>query len=365
MADSIYSSDELDTSKGGDANQLSTTGDQGSSGELDARGSRMPGEVGYDLRNARGDRVRHGRTDGRDRRHLNLIHDFIANEPRRNATADENPNTSAILARRRPRSDDPKPLRRASQDGIRVDLTMPVYQVHSFCRHFEGFVRELRMMVTFLGFLFEPEFHGVYMEEFAGPYDVSLTIHGSDEHLPFFTAALGGPTFDVACQHVALQALMELRMIYDNRLQNSSFRLVPKRTPGAHRSIYIGVHSDRDLVMARQTHLLQAMDDLDTEVVLDTKEHHEVVEFLRQETKSLIQQNGKLQRKIMQLQKDIAEMVPLVPRRKKPIREPAPLPKRISPHPSTAGPSSSSGPASRPALVSDPIIENFLEPTVP
>ncbi|KAG8096190.1 hypothetical protein GUJ93_ZPchr0013g35278 [Zizania palustris] len=41
---------------------------------------------------------------------------------------------------------------------------MPVYQVHSFCRHFEGFVRKLRMMVTFHGFLFEPEFHGVYME---------------------------------------------------------------------------------------------------------------------------------------------------------------------------------------------------------
>ncbi|KAG8069246.1 hypothetical protein GUJ93_ZPchr0005g15542 [Zizania palustris] len=40
-------------------------------------------------------------------------------------------------------------------------VKMPVYQVHSFCRHFEGFVRELRMMVTFLGFLFEPEFHGM------------------------------------------------------------------------------------------------------------------------------------------------------------------------------------------------------------
>ncbi|KAG8095865.1 hypothetical protein GUJ93_ZPchr0013g37832 [Zizania palustris] len=49
-----------------DANQLSMAGDQGSSGELDAKGSRMPGEVGDDLRSARGDRARHGRTDGRD-----------------------------------------------------------------------------------------------------------------------------------------------------------------------------------------------------------------------------------------------------------------------------------------------------------
>ncbi|KAG8091192.1 hypothetical protein GUJ93_ZPchr0011g28941 [Zizania palustris] len=179
------------------------------------------------------------------------------------------------------------------------NLMMPVYQVHSFCRHFEGFIRELRMMVTFLGFLFEPEFHGVYMEEFAGPCDVSLTIHGSSDHLPFFMAALGGPTFDVACQHITLQALMELRMIYDDRLQNSSFRLVPKRTPSTHRSIYIRVHSDRDPVMARQTRLLQAMDDLHTEAVLNAEEHHEAVEFLRQETKSLIQQNGELQRKII------------------------------------------------------------------
>ncbi|KAG8065349.1 hypothetical protein GUJ93_ZPchr0004g39066 [Zizania palustris] len=71
--------------------------------------------------------------------------------------------------------------------------------------------------------------------------------------------------------------------------------------------------------MARQSRLLQAMDDLHTEAVLDADEHHEAVEFLREETKNLIQQNGELQRKIMQLQKDIAEMVPLLPRKKKPI----------------------------------------------
>ncbi|KAG8095827.1 hypothetical protein GUJ93_ZPchr0013g36331 [Zizania palustris] len=216
---------------------------------------------------------------------------------------------------------------------------MPVYQVHSFCRHFEGFIRELRMMVTFLGFVFEPEFHGVYMEEFAGPCDVSVTIHGSNDHLPFFTAALGGPTFDVACQRIALQALMELRLIYDDRIQNLSFWPVLKRTLGAHHSIYIGVHSDHDPVMARQTHLLQAMDDLHTEAVLDAEKHHEA--------------------------KDIAEMIPLVSRRKKPIRKPAPRPKRITPHPAPTGPSSSSVPTSRPAVVTDPIIENFIEPTVP
>ncbi|KAG8088782.1 hypothetical protein GUJ93_ZPchr0011g28521 [Zizania palustris] len=79
-----------------------------------------------------------------------------------------------------------------------------VHHIHSFCRHFEGFIRELQMMVTFHGFTFEPEFHGVYMEEFAGPCDLSIKIHGSGDHLPFFTAALGGPTFDVTCQRVAL-----------------------------------------------------------------------------------------------------------------------------------------------------------------
>ncbi|KAG8069316.1 hypothetical protein GUJ93_ZPchr0005g15686 [Zizania palustris] len=67
MADNIHNSDELDTFEGGDANQLSAVGDQGSSGELDAKGSRMPGEDGDDLRIARGDRARHGRTDGQDR----------------------------------------------------------------------------------------------------------------------------------------------------------------------------------------------------------------------------------------------------------------------------------------------------------
>ncbi|KAG8060753.1 hypothetical protein GUJ93_ZPchr0002g23644 [Zizania palustris] len=102
-----------------------------------------------------------------------------------------------------------------------------------------------------------------------------------------------------------------------------------------------------------------------TEAVLDADEHHEAVDFLREETKNLIQQNGELQRKIMQLQKDIAEMVPLLPRKRKPIHEPVPRPKRIPPHPSTVGPSTASAPAPRPGLVSDPIIENFLEPTVP
>ncbi|KAG8069216.1 hypothetical protein GUJ93_ZPchr0005g15531 [Zizania palustris] len=195
--------------------------------------------------------------------------------------------------------------------------------------------------------------------------DVSLTVHGSGEHLPSYTTALGGPTFNVACQRVALQALVELRMIYDDRLQNPSFRLVPKRTPGAYRSIYLRVHSVHDPVMARQSRLLQAMDDLHTKAVLDADEHHEVVEFLREETKNLIQQNSEQQRKIMQLQKDIAEMVPLLPRKRKPIREPVPRPKRIPPHPSTTGTSTASAPAPRPGLVSDPIIENFLEPTIP
>ncbi|KAG8065154.1 hypothetical protein GUJ93_ZPchr0004g40377 [Zizania palustris] len=40
-------------------------GDQWSSGDLDARGSRRSGEIGDDLRSARGDRARHGRTDDR------------------------------------------------------------------------------------------------------------------------------------------------------------------------------------------------------------------------------------------------------------------------------------------------------------
>ncbi|KAG8047559.1 hypothetical protein GUJ93_ZPchr0008g11511 [Zizania palustris] len=220
------------------------------------------------------------RTKGDRRRLPDLGHPSTGDEPRRNAIADEDPNTFAAPTRRRPRSDDHSPQDYDVVEEPEYYLEMSVYQVHNFCCHFEGFVRELRMMVTFLGFFFEHEFHGVYMEEFAGPCDVSLTIHGFGEHLPFFTAALGGPTFDVACQRVALQALMELRMIYDDRLQNMSFRLVPKRTPGAHRSIYIGVHSDRDPVMARQTRLLQAMDDLHTEAVLDAEEHHEAVEFL-------------------------------------------------------------------------------------
>ncbi|KAG8095909.1 hypothetical protein GUJ93_ZPchr0013g37104 [Zizania palustris] len=282
-----------------------------------------------------------------------LGHASVGQGDRRNTIADE----------------EPEPLRRlpSPPTALRRPLTspkMPVYQVHSYCRHYEGFIRELRMMLTFLGFLFEPEFQGVYPDEFAGPCDVSLTVHGSGEHLPPYTTALGGPTFDVACQRVALQALMELRMIYDDRLQNSSFRLVPKRTLGAHRSIYLGVHSVRDPVMARQSRLLQAMDDLHTEAVLDADEHHEAVEFLREETKNLIQQNGELQRKIMQLQKDIAEMVPLLPRKKKPIREPLPRPKRIPPRPSPARPSTSA-PTPRPGLVSNSIIENFLEPTIP
>ncbi|KAG8081498.1 hypothetical protein GUJ93_ZPchr0007g6125 [Zizania palustris] len=301
-----------------------------------------------------------------DRKDLaNLGHPSIADEPHRISLADEDPNIFATSARHRPRSINPKPLRRALQDGIRADLTIHIYQVHSYSRHYEGFVRELRMMLTFLGFLFEPEFQGVYLEEFAEPNDISLTIHGSREHLLPYTTALGGPTFDVACQRVALQALMELMMIYNDRLQNSSLWLVPKRTPSAYCSIYLGVHSIRDPVMAWQSRLLQAMDDLHTEAVLDADEHHEAVEFLCEETKNLIQQNGELQRKIMQLQKDIMEMVPLLPRKRKPIREPAPNPKRIPPHPSTTGPSTSSAPAPRPGLVSDPIIENFLEPTIP
>ncbi|KAG8092817.1 hypothetical protein GUJ93_ZPchr0012g19300 [Zizania palustris] len=143
-------------------------------------------------------------------------------EPRRIVVAAKDPNASTAYARRRPRSVDPGPPQRhgceCMHGGFRAQARalMPVYQVHSYCRHYEGFVRELRMMLTFLGFLFEPEFQGVYPDEFAGPCDVSLTVHGSGEHLPPYTTALGGPTFDVACQRVALQALMELRMIYDD-----------------------------------------------------------------------------------------------------------------------------------------------------
>ncbi|KAG8084318.1 hypothetical protein GUJ93_ZPchr0010g10572, partial [Zizania palustris] len=51
---------------GGDADQLLTAGDQGSSGELDAGGSGRPIEVGEDLKSARRDQERHERTDGRD-----------------------------------------------------------------------------------------------------------------------------------------------------------------------------------------------------------------------------------------------------------------------------------------------------------
>ncbi|KAG8050971.1 hypothetical protein GUJ93_ZPchr0009g1734 [Zizania palustris] len=47
---------------GGDADQLSTAGDRGSSGELDAGGSGRPGEVGEDLKSARRDGARHGQT---------------------------------------------------------------------------------------------------------------------------------------------------------------------------------------------------------------------------------------------------------------------------------------------------------------
>ncbi|KAG8083933.1 hypothetical protein GUJ93_ZPchr0010g10993 [Zizania palustris] len=291
------------------------------------------------------------------RDHTDLGHPSVIDDPRRIAVADQDPNHLAVYPRRRPRSIDLSPCLRMRPGapakpragGYRLEhFMMPVYQVHNYCRHYEGFIRELHMMLTFLGYLFEPEFQGVYLEEFAGPCDVSLTIHGSREHLPPYTTALGGPTFDVVCQRVALQALMELRMIYDDRLQNSSFRLVPKRTPDAYRSIYLG-----------------AMDGLHTEAVLDDDEHHEAVEFLREETENLIQQNGELQRKIMQLQKDIAEMVPLLLRKRKPIREPTPRPKRIPPHPSTTGASTASAPTPRLGLVSDPIIVNFLEPTIP
>ncbi|KAG8047420.1 hypothetical protein GUJ93_ZPchr0008g13746 [Zizania palustris] len=262
---------------------------------------------------AASDRLRPHRCHRRDRRRPpDLGHASVGQEDRRIAIAVEHPNLSIVYPHRLPRSVNRSPRLRYGvfqtegtiwrwvKQHLRVACTdvaqkgMPVYQVHSYWRHFEGFVRELRMMLTFLGFLFEPEFQGVYLEEFVGPCDVSLTVHGSGEHLPPYTTALGGPTFDVACQRVALQALMELRMIYDDRLQNSSFWLVPKRTPGAYHSIYLGVHSVRDPVMARQSRLLHAMDDLHTEAVLDADEHHEAVEFLREETKNLIQQNGEL-----------------------------------------------------------------------
>ncbi|KAG8083504.1 hypothetical protein GUJ93_ZPchr0015g6608 [Zizania palustris] len=206
-----------------------------------------------------GDLLRPRRPHLRDRQdHANLGHPSVDAEHRWIAVADKYPNHLAVYPRRRPRPVDLSPCLRVMVVSVYMvgsgcklgHWSMPVYQVHSYCRHYEGFVMELRMMLTFLGFLFEHEFQGVYLEEFVGPCDVSLTVHGSGEHLPLYTTALGGPTFDVACQRVALQALMELRMIYDDRLQNSSFRLVPKRTPGAYRSIYHGVHSVRDPVMA-------------------------------------------------------------------------------------------------------------------
>ncbi|KAG8076837.1 hypothetical protein GUJ93_ZPchr0006g43201 [Zizania palustris] len=182
---------------------------------------------------AASDRLRPHRRHHRDRRRpLDLGHTSVGQEDRRIAVAVEHPNLSIVYPRHRPCSVDRSPHLRAPQDGISADLTMSVYQVHSYCRHFEGFIKELRMMLTFLGFLFEPEFQGVYVEEFAGPCD---------------------------------------------------------RTPGAYRSIYLGVHSVCDPVMARQSRLLQAMDDLHTELVLDADEHHEAVEFLRVEMKNLIQ----------------------------------------------------------------------------
>ncbi|KAG8088525.1 hypothetical protein GUJ93_ZPchr0010g9119 [Zizania palustris] len=46
---------------GGDVDRLSTAGDRGSSGELDAGGSGRPGEVGEDLKSARRDGARLGR----------------------------------------------------------------------------------------------------------------------------------------------------------------------------------------------------------------------------------------------------------------------------------------------------------------
>ncbi|KAG8060154.1 hypothetical protein GUJ93_ZPchr0002g24079 [Zizania palustris] len=49
-----------------------------------------------------------------------LVHPSVATEPRRNAIADEDPNASAAPARRRPRSDDPKPHRRYPLDPLNV-----------------------------------------------------------------------------------------------------------------------------------------------------------------------------------------------------------------------------------------------------
>ncbi|KAG8052886.1 hypothetical protein GUJ93_ZPchr0001g31427 [Zizania palustris] len=48
---------------------------------------------------------------------------------------------------------------RGSDPRKSVDASLPSPQL--LRRHFEGFVRELCMMLTFLGFLFEPEFQEV------------------------------------------------------------------------------------------------------------------------------------------------------------------------------------------------------------
>ncbi|KAG8065027.1 hypothetical protein GUJ93_ZPchr0004g39511 [Zizania palustris] len=108
------------------------------------------------------------------------------------------------------------------------------------------------------------------------------------------------------------------------------------------------------------------MDFLHTVGVLDADDHHEVIDFLLYEIKSLINQNGRLQCKILELQKEIADLLPLVPRRKKPIQQPAPRLEGTTLLRGCMAPSGSGGAiAQGPVDTTEPMIDDYAGPNLP
>ncbi|KAG8065690.1 hypothetical protein GUJ93_ZPchr0004g38859 [Zizania palustris] len=261
--------------------------------------------------------------------------------------------------------------------SVRTKRTkMPVRTMNGNLRDEAGFIRELRMLVSFLGFEHEPMYHGVFPDEEESFCEVTVVVQPSPQTAHTYRG--GGPTFLVASQRTALQALRELRMIYDSELYDTDFRFVPLRTPGSPHSVFVSTLSQRHSAIGHTMRLLEAMDDLHYEALQDANGQRNTISFYRQSSEDLNHENRDLRRLIQQghrlaaeaeelrrqnellrqrvatnpqlryqieeLKKDIEEIAPILPRRKKPLRIPTVRPKRISRSAPPAGPSSSSTP---------------------
>ncbi|KAG8037214.1 hypothetical protein GUJ93_ZPchr0020g33570 [Zizania palustris] len=175
---------------------------------------------------------------------------------------------------------------------------MPIRTVNGNLRDETGFIRELRMLVSFLGFEHEPMYHGVFPDEEESFCEVTVVVQPSPQTAHTYRG--GGPTFLVASQRTALQALTELRMIYDSELYDTDFRFVPLRTPGSPHSVFVSTLSQRHSAIGHTMRLLEAMDDLHYEALQDANGQRDTISFYRHSSEDLNRENGELRRRIQQ-----------------------------------------------------------------